>query len=487
MQHLIKKQVIELNLLKEADAFKMQQAVSGHYRQNILPLLEQVFDELSNEEEIIRIDRMDIDLGWFSEEDIFKNTWDRTLILKIKEQLHEKVATKLKDKTTSREAKALNACRQWLFYMQKGYLPWNSLETNETWYKQVLEALAVDFGAVSELRKLVAAKPDVIRRIVLQHDELFLTKLVAILTAENQSDLPEAVSELQELFLYKKGIFHIDKDEKEIKVNIWEQVLRLATNTAKQLTAERLVEKILIWYLPDATLINQFLTNIPLKTKIILPVIKRLEEKPEIFLERKQSIRKALLKLQEEWQKNSVLKESIESKPEKNIDESGIFVQDAGLVLVHLFLLSLFKKIEWLKGKEFKNNGIKQKALYLLYYLANGNMVAEEHALMVPKILCGWPIDIPVEKEIKLTGDEQNEADNMLQAVVEHWAVLKKTSIAGLREGFLQRNGKLFTKNNKLYLQVENKPIDILLDHLPWNLNIIKLPWMKEILRVEWR
>jgi hypothetical protein len=65
--------------------------------------------------------------------------------------------------------------------------------------------------------------------------------------------------------------------------------------------------------------------------------------------------------------------------------------------------------------------------------------------------------------------------------------MLKGTSIDGLRETFLQRNGKLFTKNDNLALQIEQSSIDMLLDHLPWNLGIIKLPWMKDLLKVEWR
>ena len=75
----------------------------------------------------------------------------------------------------------------------------------------------------------------------------------------------------------------------------------------------------------------------------------------------------------------------------------------------------------------------------------------------------------------------------MLQAVIEQWTVLKNTSVEGLREGFLQRKGKLFSKNDNLHLQAETNSIDVLLDQLPWNLSMIKLPWMKRILRLEWR
>jgi hypothetical protein len=139
------------------------------------------------------------------------------------------------------------------------------------------------------------------------------------------------------------------------------------------------------------------------------------------------------------------------------------------------------------KEGKFKDSEVQQKSLYLLHYLATGNLKAEEYELVVAKILCHWPISMPVEKNVELSQEESDEAENMLQALIEQWEVLKSTTPDGLREGFLQRRGKLFVRNDKQYLRVENGAIDVLLDQLPWNLNMIKLPWMKKILWVEWR
>ena len=74
----------------------------------------------------------------------------------------------------------------------------------------------------------------------------------------------------------------------------------------------------------------------------------------------------------------------------------------------------------------------------------------------------------------------------MLGSVIEHWVILKNTSIEGLRESFLQRNGKLTFANNEWLLQVEQKPYDMLLQSLPWNIGFIKLAWMNQILITEW-
>jgi hypothetical protein len=49
MQHRIKKQVLQLLVDPGLDAFAIQQAASNCYWDEILPVLERVFDELSVE------------------------------------------------------------------------------------------------------------------------------------------------------------------------------------------------------------------------------------------------------------------------------------------------------------------------------------------------------------------------------------------------------------------------------------------------------
>jgi hypothetical protein len=340
----------------------------------------------------------------------------------------------------------------------------------------VLEALAVDFASVTALKKLILENAVVTRRIILQHKEDFLLSLIEILTAENQYDLLKAISELQEVFSFTVPVIHPEKKAKENRIEIWEQLLWLSA-AGNNLSTVKLVEKVLVINLSNASMIKPVITAISSRLNIILPVLKILEEKPGIFPE----------KLPLAINETRKIPDSKKTEPIESIDEEGVFVQYAGVVLVHPFLPSLFKRLQLVKEGKFETVDAQQKALYLLYYLATGNTAAEEFELAVPKVLCNWPLEMPVKKFIELGKDELSEADNMLEAVIEQWTVLKNTSIAGLREGFLLRNGKLFRKKDNLYLQAENKSIDVLLDQLPWNLSMIKLPWMKELLRVEWR
>jgi hypothetical protein len=64
--------------------------------------------------------------------------------------------------------------------------------------------------------------------------------------------------------------------------------------------------------------------------------------------------------------------------------------------------------------------------------------------------------------------------------------MLKNTSVNGLRETFLKRDGILSRQENNWRLQVEQKTLDVLLDSIPWGFSTISLPWNGYLIFVEW-
>ena len=163
----------------------------------------------------------------------------------------------------------------------------------------------------------------------------------------------------------------------------------------------------------------------------------------------------------------------------------GLYIDNAGLVLLHPFLPQLFSSL----GIAVDDRLIRpERALCLLHYLATGQTVAPEYALVLPKILCHVSLDWPVESDVELTTAEQEEAVALLESVIHHWEALRNTSPDGLRGTFLLRSGKvLMREDGDWVLQVEANTADILLDQLPWGISMIKLPWMRTMLWVEWR
>jgi len=171
---------------------------------------------------------------------------------------------------------------------------------------------------------------------------------------------------------------------------------------------------------------------------------------------------------------------------ESDVDEEGMYVPHAGVILLHPFLSTCFSRLQWWGGGQFAE-GARQKAVMLVHWMATGSEEAPEYELVLPKVLCGSSPEAPMPGRAELNAGDYLEAEELLQMVLVRWDKLKSSSIEGLREGFLQRPGKLFRRNDRLVLQVEAHAIDILLDYLPWNLSLVKLPWLEEILFVEWR
>jgi hypothetical protein len=167
-----------------------------------------------------------------------------------------------------------------------------------------------------------------------------------------------------------------------------------------------------------------------------------------------------------------------------DIEEGGVYIENAGVILLHPFLPQLFGTL----GIAAEDKMLQpERALGLLHFLTTGQVIAPEYELMLPKILCNVPLETPVDSEVTLTAGEQEEAVALLEAVVGHWAALRNTSPDALRGTFLLRPGKISLRDGDWLLQVESNSVDLLLELLPWGISPIKLPWMEKMLWVEWR
>ncbi len=166
------------------------------------------------------------------------------------------------------------------------------------------------------------------------------------------------------------------------------------------------------------------------------------------------------------------------------MSEEGIYINFAGLVLLHPFLPQFFKVLDIVVDDVIVQ---PLRAVSLLHYLATGQKYAAEYELVLAKVLCNIPLSTPVELEIEFTEAEMAQTLKLLEAVISHWEVLGTTSVDGLRGTYLIRSGKLtLREDGDWLLQVESKSYDILLGSLPWGISMIQLPWMSKMLWVEW-
>ena len=173
--------------------------------------------------------------------------------------------------------------------------------------------------------------------------------------------------------------------------------------------------------------------------------------------------------------------------------ESGeaIFIGNAGLVLLAPYLPALFDRLGVLTSNADGKPHIEgieamSRAVHLLQYMADERLDAPEHELVLNKLLCGLPSAQPVLPSLAAEPADLELCDGLLGAMIANWPIIAGTSLAGLRETFLQREGRLRHEEDAWRLQVQRKGLDVLVDRVPWTFATIFHRWMPQPLQVTW-
>lgn len=453
-KNIIKRQEVNFNYVGNNDGISLQQEVAYWIHEVLNPQIDTWLKKYDQSDEIISIPELKLDV------DVSANTeWQQVLVNNIMQQLHEKFPDGLyaKDSADISKAHQFKFADKFLFYLKNGYLSWNTQILNRAdfntnisdWLHKIrIEELQYFIGQLDSKNQVhrflstlsEADKIFLFTTVLNIHQEQFLIVQtdINLLFAENKSTDAWQLS----LLLHICNSYQQDKNiQSDILIQTW-------------------LEGLHEWRDKDFWSIRP--DNMQTET-----------------------IRKFFDQVQQEFHHRPRIDESV-SKQAISDDASikdSIYINNAGAIIIAPFLTKLFEKTGIVENSKIIDTDL---ALSLIHYCITGNTSPAEFELVLAKILCGIPVQDTVFIDNGINQKYQNEADEMLKAVIEHWSILKDSSINGLRESFLQREGKLSINNKQWLLQVEQQSYDMLLRHLPWNISMIRLPWMNELLVTEW-
>lgn len=471
-------------------AYVLQNKASVVLKNEALKRIEKVFNEFDTGGKTIRIEKLELDLT----DEEFADM-DDILAAHIEEKLREELGKLLHEEsifvvTGERGISAQqsgiktvdtrqNETELVLFFLEKGYLPWWA-DNKTASIAQSLEQLVSTGDTNSFYRYLVPL-------LELKQSR---TRLVNLLPESYvQQIIYDLLKTQPALVAFMRALWEATPGRQPVYahalhacalpgINIQTWISFFFEQHAQFNTAQTLLEKldlqrkkIVIEALVKTTGFNKSeLVELlsPYKGKIDIvkddiAIEKLLKEKPEPVDAKKE--------------KQSNYKTEIDS----------IYIEQAGLVLIHAYLQPFFAALGLLNGRTFKTEEAQHLAVHILHYMASGTSeMPEEHQLVLPKLLCGLEPEDVLVTEIELTHEQKHECEQLLQAVIDNWGALKRSSPAGLRQAFINREGKLARKTGGWNLHIERTAIDILLDKLPWGISLIKLPWYDEIIYVEW-
>ena len=455
--HRIRKQTIEISFESSVESTGLQNQVADVFYEKLQPRMEVLFDEMFGKNFHAVIDKLEIDIGSLELKN-WEEDFTEQAILKLKEELAQvnknEIDSKKNEETAANEA--------FFFFLENGYMPWNNRFVS---ISELENHLSVNEKLVVQIKKLVSKKSRAAERLVWQFSKDFTSRIITEITKDRENALTEIFALLEKLNLLQDG--------KLVDALTYKQIDR---------------------HILDAAILNLFASD---KNKNqVEQFFTFLLTKTDGSTELKAEIKQIVNYLKDNDKNNNSLTPDDELKPEidvnakeqgsDNVENEAIYINNAGLILIHPFLQILYQHLGFTLENKWIDKISQQKAVLVSEFLATGVNEFEEFNLILNKIVCGIELDEIVTTELELTDEIKTECEVLLNEVITHWSVLRNTSIAGLRETFLQRSGKLSKVDDGWLLQVEQKSVDVLLNHLPWGIGIVKLPWMSEILYVEW-
>ena len=456
--HVIQRNHLRLRLAPDADGRAVHQRAAAALQSR--PLLEALDAALSaaagQPDDWLTLDRLELDLGRLDSTQLERQLLDRLPAL-LRRQVAEARAA-VGSGAASAEAAELRtaagtAWAAWQYFLLFGRLPahWPAPTSSAAWETELCTLLANATEAqLAELRAALAPLPPR-QRLIRQFSVELVAAVLGALDATARPHLPALAKALAPLLRPRKGVSGAGAELLLLAV-----MGRVGAGQSP----------------PWPTLLST------------------LGGQPGAALTTPQALAKAALAVVEAAA--SALPDSA-TAPEPVADTASAagveYVENAGVVLLHPFLATCFAACGWLVGDDFVDEPARAQAVLLVHFLATGASQAPEYALRLPKLLCAVPAGAPLHQRRRLSRAARAEGRALLAAAIAHWSALKNTSSDGLREAFLQREGKLErASDGHPNLTVEQRAQDVLLDRLPygWGLGPVQLPWMRTRLTINW-
>ncbi|HUQ10069.1 MAG TPA: contractile injection system tape measure protein [Steroidobacteraceae bacterium] len=483
-RHRIQRQIVELTLGDASSAPGAQESLARACREPLMTGMSSVFDAVAPAEVLVRLDRLEIDVGHLSGTD-WAEQFQHRVVAELGRQLDDLPREPVGRRTDTTEGAGGGTFEAFLYFLRHGRLPWWSGAPDAGWANLVAEA---SVGQLRTLRALLRGEVHACARVI---------------HALGDGQLEDLLGRCAALVHCARVLNVLRPDESTATHHHWRRKFW-----------HRVLEHALA---PAAALANGPALVRSLMTERCAIVLERgcagLENR-----ERDPGASPAVIRpvdvgaLPEPWREWYEAFASIEdtggpvttagdadasAMPRQEVarqvrpasapaeEAELIYLPCAGTLLLHPFLETLFRERELLDGRRFASDASRYRAAQLLGYLATSRPDTPEYDLGMPKLLTGIDLGAPIESAW-LDEADITACDALLTAVLGHWTALRSSSAAWLRSQFFLRDARLERVDGGQRVTMERRAQDVLLARLPWGFGVISLPWLPEKIFVQW-
>ncbi len=169
-----------MELPREAGAVALQRRASRVFQEQVLPRLDEVFSRIAPADRVVRIERLELDLG-----EIAEANWERDFVEKCVEQIAHQVAEKAFEVDAEESVKTLsaeeNAVAVFRYFLEMGVLPWYAKYLTLSELEQMVGKNLISGSTFwgQEIRHLLKQNEQALQRLVWQFSVAFVEKVIA--------------------------------------------------------------------------------------------------------------------------------------------------------------------------------------------------------------------------------------------------------------------------------------------------------------------
>lgn len=472
--HIIQKVFFEITVNNKEKAFRIKEDINSFLSMDLFPEIEKYINALEYKlnNQTLQIPRLELNLD-------VKNSSLNTELKDQIAQLFKEDLSKIMNPMANSNKKTESESEVYLFdnqekmvqafiyFLEKGYMPW--------WN--------------SDRKDIAILEPSVFNNLILYNN--FPETIIPILSKQHVQD--RIINQLSNEQIVQ--LCMVILKNRELKINLEADIIHRISKLSHpdKIIVWQLVLKVLSEYLnlPNSNLREYLLQQISKIDSAGLSQTKTNHQNWKTIVEIFPFINEN--EILESIKNNTVEHSDNEKKlidAIQTIDENlklndGQYIQNAGLILIHPFIKTLFEQCDLLDPKTQQLID-PELCVHLLHYIATGKTNAPEYKMVFEKFLCNIPMNKTINKHIKLSRKHKAQAKIVIQSVQHNWSSMKKSSVELLRNEFFQRPGKLVLTDYDYLLTVERKTQDILLEKLAWGVSLFKLPWHEKYLFVNW-
>lgn len=509
--HVIRRITFEVQIPSEDKGFSTQETISDIFNHTLQTELEKLLDKLDNKSDMISIDKLEIDLGFIKD-----NALEQELTGKIRKCLEEKLLQmmhsarmhgtgEIQNKSVTIEPANRSKLNLFIYFLKTGTMPWWARNEERSVPVLVIKLMEESPAPLREALEKILRDKTYRKRFVYQLPDPLIAEIMKLYDRSFPGFAADSVSDI--CTIHNRSSF-TGFSPQSLRWICWDYFI---TQVLEKNTGSRVTEK--------AGHLRTLIRQLQPEGNAVLFVIRKARQMQDeqmlrirdladllVISEKLENDRKKKEKKKSNRQDKKILESNSNDEPlqeddlreqlmnafsleDKNVTAAladGIYINNAGLVLVWPYILPFFRKLGLLNGDEFISEEARQRGVHLLQYLVTGEpATAQEHELVLNKILCGIAPEEPISAFTALSVGECDECTLLLENIITNWSALKNISVGALRNTFLVKEG-ILQRENGWKLKIERTTVDMLIDKLPWSISIIMLPWNNEMIYAEW-